>query len=408
MKYICDFHIHSKYSIATARNMDLESLVTWGKIKGVDLIGTGDFTHPVWFSELQSKLEEDGEGIYRIPTKSEDDHPRFLLTTEISCIYKQDGRVRKIHLIIFAPSLEVVEKINKKLGAVANITYDGRPIIGIAVQDLVEMVFSISKECFIVPAHAWTPWFSVFGSKSGFDSLEECFGPYTKYIKAIETGLSSDPAMNWRLSALDNITLISNSDAHSPSKIGREANVLELSELSYANVISLLSKDKNVKGSFLYTLEFFPEEGKYHYDGHRNCKISWHPKEAKKNNLICPVCKKEVTVGVVHRVEDLADRAEGFKPEGSVPFKSLVPLVEVVAEAEEKRPAAKVVQKLYDKLVTEAGNEFYILLDAPLDKIAKASNDKVADGIKRMREGKVKIEPGYDGEFGKISIFKRD
>jgi uncharacterized protein (TIGR00375 family) len=405
MKYICDFHIHSKYSIATARDMDLESLSKWGQIKGVDVIGTGDFTHPVWFAELRAKLEEVGEGVYRIPTKSEDPDHRFLLTTEISCIYKQDGRVRKIHLIIFAPSLDAVGKINKKLGAVANISYDGRPIVGIAVQDLIEMVLSVSSDCFIVPAHAWTPWFSVFGSNSGFDSLEECFGPYTKYIKAIETGLSSDPAMNWRLSALDNITLISNSDAHSPSKIGREANVLELDELSYSNIIKVLSKDKGGKRAFLYTIEFFPEEGKYHYDGHRSCKISWSPKETKKHNFVCPVCGKEVTIGVMHRVEDLADREEGFIPAGAVPFKSLIPLVEVVAEGEGKRPASKVVRKQYDKLIGEVGNEFYILLEAPLEKITLASSQRVADGVRRVREGKVKIQPGYDGEYGKIEIF---
>jgi len=405
MRYICDFHVHSKYSRATSPNMDLAHIAQWAEIKGIDLVSTSDFTHPLWLKEIKANLIPDGKGLFDLKTPSK---MKFILTTEISCIYKQGDKVRKIHLIVFAPSLEVVDKINKKLGSIGNIVADGRPILGLSAQSLTEIVLEASPDCFVVPAHAWTPWFAVFGSKSGFDSLEECFGPYTKYIKAIETGLSSDPAMNWRLSSLDNITLISNSDAHSPSKLGREANVLDLEELSYSNIIKTLDYDRREPGSFLYTIEFFPEEGKYHCDGHRECKIHWTPKETKQHGKVCSVCNRPVTVGVMHRVDDLADRSDGFRPKGAIPFKSLIPLVEVIGEAKGRGPATKGVVAEYDKLIKALGNEFSILLDIPLEKIAKVTDEKIAQGIGLVRQGKVNIRPGFDGEFGKISLFSKE
>ena len=346
MKFIADFHIHSKYSRATARDMDLESLDKWAKIKGIKVLGTGDFTHPEWFENLKKKLIPAEPSLFKL--KNGNSQTRFILTAEISCIYSKNNKVRKIHIIVFAPSLEVVEKINARLGSIGNVKSDGRPILGLDAKELAKIILGISEDCFIVPAHAWTPWFSIFGSKSGFNSIEECFEEYSKYIYAIESGLSSDPAMNWRLSALDKIAIISNSDCHSPSKIGREANVFDLPFLSYPSIITAIkSKDPQ---NFLYTIEFFPEEGKYHYDGHRACGISLSPEESKKYNNICPTCGKSLTIGVMNRVAELADRPVGFKPEGAIPFKSLVPLEEIIAESLGVGTASKRVAKEYKEL----------------------------------------------------------
>lgn len=316
MKIITDFHIHSKYARATSPNMNLENLSVWAEKKGIQVISTGDFTHPVWFKELKEKLEPAEQGLYKL--KGAESPTRFILTTELSCIYTKKGKGRRVHLLLFAPSLETVEKINTQLGWIGNLKSDGRPMLGIDAKEVVKITLAASPECLVVPAHIWTPWYSVFGSKSGFDSLEECFDEYTKYIYAIETGLSSDPAMNWRLSALDNITLISNSDAHSPPKIGREANVFNV-EMSYGAISEAIKTKDPAK--FLYTIEFFPEEGKYHYDGHRLCKVSLPPEKSKKLNNICPACGKPLTIGVLNRVEELADRPEGIKPKGE-PFLS--------------------------------------------------------------------------------------
>jgi uncharacterized protein (TIGR00375 family) len=313
--------------------------------------------------------------------------------------------VRKVHIIVFAPSVEAVEKINFELGKIGNLHSDGRPILGLDVKELAKIVLEADKNCLVVPAHAWTPWFSVFGSKSGFDSLEECFEEYTKYIYAIETGLSSDPAMNWRLSQLDKINLISNSDAHSLPKIGREANVFD-TELSYAGIADALkSKDKK---KFLYTIEFFPEEGKYHYDGHRLCDLSLKPAQSKKYNNICPKCGKPLVIGVLNRVEELADRPEGFVPEGAVPFKSLIPLNEVIAEAIGTSVASKEVAKHYNNLIKNLGNELKILLESTEKEIKDKSLPEIAEAVIKMREGKVSIEPGYDGVYGKIKIFSEN
>lgn len=431
MSFAADFHIHSKYSRATSKEMDVASLDKWAKIKGVKVLGTGDFTHPMWLKELKEKLEPAEPGLFKIKNLPRakprgqnnfladfilpENDTRFMLTAEISCIYSKHNRTRKVHLVILAPSFEAVERINARLGWIGNLKSDGRPILGLDAKEALKIVLDSSEDCLVVPAHAWTPWFSVFGSASGFDSLEECFDEYTKYIYAIETGLSSDPKMNWRLSALDKITLISNSDCHSPSRIGREANVFETG-IDYYSIIDTI-KTKNSQ-QFLYTIEFFPEEGKYHYDGHRNCKISYHPEETKKHHGLCPVCGKSLTIGVMYRVAQLADRPacnatgvadagrkEGEKPPNAIPFKRLIPLDQIIADALGMTVNTKTVQQKYKELINRLGNEFKVLLEASFDEIARSSSVEIAEGIIRTREGKVKIEPGYDGEYGKIQIF---
>jgi uncharacterized protein (TIGR00375 family) len=402
MKFIADFHLHSKYSRATSKEMDLENLDKWASIKGIKILGTGDFTHPEWFKGLKEKLVPAEPGLFKF--KNGDSATRFILTSEISCVYSKNNRVRKIHIVVFAPSFDVVEKINAHLGWIGNLKADGRPILGLDAKELAKIVLGISQDCLIVPAHAWTPWFGIFGSKSGFDSLEECFEDYSKYIYSVETGLSSDPPMNWRLSALDKITLISNSDAHSPQKIGREANVFD-TEISYQAITKTI-KEKNSK-EFLYTIEFFPQEGKYHYDGHRNCGIRLTPQESKKYNNVCPTCGRPLTIGVMNRVESLADRKEGFSPEGAVPFKSLVPLTEIIAESLGVTVGTKQVAAEYKNLIKKIGSEFKVLLDASSAELASVTLPEIAEGIIRVREGKVFVEPGYDGVFGKIRIFSQ-
>jgi uncharacterized protein (TIGR00375 family) len=404
MKFIADFHIHSKYSRATSKDMDLENLQKWAKIKGIKVLGTGDFTHPGWFKILKSELEPAETGLYRLKSKESKDEIRFILTAEISCIYNKNNRTRKIHLIIFSPSFEICEKINARLGWVGNLKADGRPILGMDAKELLKISLDSSRDCLVVPAHAWTPWFSIFGSKSGFDSIEECFDEHSKYIFAIETGLSSDPAMNWRLSSLDKITLISNSDSHSPAKIGREANIFDADITYLAITEAIKTKDPQ---KFLSTIEFFPEEGKYHYDGHRLCGISLSPKETKKYNNICPRCGKYLTIGVLSRVEELADRPEGFKPKGAIPFKNLIPLEEIIAESLNLGTGTKQVLKEYKNLIDKFGNEFKVLLNASPQELKTATLPEIAEGIEKVREGKVSIEPGYDGNYGKIKIFSQ-
>src|SRR3989339_1121445 len=401
MKFVGDFHIHSKYSRAVSPSMDLDNLDRWAVIKGIKVMGTGDFTHPKWFGEIKEKLEPAEAGLFKL--RGADSPTRFLLTSEISCIYKKGGKVRKVHIIIFAPSIEAVDKINTQLNKIGNLHSDGRPILGLDAKELTKIVLDADKNCLVVPAHAWTPWFAVFGSKSGFDSLEDCFDEYTKYIYAIETGLSSDPAMNWRLSQLDKITLISNSDSHSPLNIGREANVFDMAERTYDEMAGIIkSKDKK---KFLYTVEFYPQEGRYHVNGHAKCKFSCSPQDSKKKyQNICPVCKKELTLGVEHRVDDLADRALGFKPANAVPYRSLVPLHEIVAECLQQGKATKRAQALYEKMLAQK-TEFAILLDLTREVIAAISNDLVAEAITRVREWNIVVKPGYDGEYGMVKVF---
>jgi DNA helicase-2/ATP-dependent DNA helicase PcrA len=407
MKFIADFHLHSKYSRATSSQMNLEDMAQWAKIKGIKVLGTGDFTHPEWFQNIKEKLEPAEPGLFKFKTPPKtvlSNETRFVLTSEISCIYSKKGRVRKIHVIIFSPSFEIVEKINTQLGWIGNLKADGRPILGLDSKELAKIVLNISEDCLIVPAHAMTPWFGIFGSKSGFDSIEECFEGYTKYIYALETGLSADPLMLWRIPDGRRLVLISNSDAHSPAKLGREANVFD-SELNYFSIIEAI-KSKNPQ-KFLYTIEFFPQEGKYHYDGHRQCGISLSPLESKKYNNICPRCGRPLTIGVLNRIEKLADKPEGFKPEEVIPFKSLVPLEEIIAESLGQTTGTKQVESQYKNLIEKFGSEFKVLIDIGKSDLESATLSEIAEGIIRVREGKVNVEPGYDGVFGKVRIFSK-
>ena len=399
-RFIADFHIHSKYSRATSREMDVERLAEWAKKKGIGVLGTGDFTHPTYFAELKSKLEPEEPGLFRLARGGEG--VRYLLTTEVSNIYTQGDKVRRIHTLIFAPSFEVAEQINSKLSHYGKLSSDGRPIFGFTAKELVQMVLDVSEDCLLVPAHAWTPWFSLFGAHSGFDSIEECFGEMSPYIRAIETGLSSDPEMNWRLSGLDEITLISNSDAHSPNRLGREANAFEC-ELNYWEIVGAIRRKDRRK--ILFTIEFFPEEGKYHFDGHRSCGVVLSPKETIKNQYLCPKCGKKLTVGVMHRVEKLADRPEGFVPKQAIPSIHLIPLEEIIAEALGVRVESKAVEMEYDRLVEKGGSEFRILLEASPEELSSFCPSRILEGIVRMRQGKVSIEPGHDGVYGKITLF---
>jgi uncharacterized protein (TIGR00375 family) len=400
MRFIADFHVHSKYSRATSKDMEVETLGRWAKKKGITLLGTGDFTHPTYFAELRSKLEPLGNGLLRL--KKEDQGVRYILTTEVCNIYSQNGKVRRIHNLIFAPSFEIVEAIRSKLGTLGKLSSDGRPIFSFSAKELVKMILDISLDCLIVPAHAWTPWFSVFGANSGFDSIEECFGEMSSYIRAIETGLSSDPEMNWRLSVLDALTLISNSDAHSPSRLGREANAFDC-ELDYKEIVETIRKKDRRK--FLFTIEFFPEEGKYHYDGHRQCGVIFSPSQTRANHYLCPKCQKKLTVGVMHRVEELADRPEGFIPKNAIPSIHLIPLEEVIAEAMGYRVGTKAVETEYERLVERGGSEFRVLLEATPEELASYVSAKILEAIVRMRQGKVSIIPGHDGVYGKITLF---
>ncbi len=402
MRFIADLQIHSKYSRATSSKMVIEELARWAKIKGIKVLGTGDFTHPAWFAELKSKLKPAEPGLFIWKEDPEKDPTRFMLTAETSHIYSKGGKMRRVHLLIWAPSFEAVEKINTKLSWVGNLKSDGRPILGIDSKELLKIVLEADQNCMVIPAHAWTPWFSVFGSMSGFDSLAECFDELTPYIYAIETGLSSDPPMNWRLSQLDNIALVSNSDSHSLERIGREANVFD-TELSYQGIVEAIRTKDPTK--FLFTIEFYPEEGKYHYDGHRTCAVRLSPEETRKYKGKCPVCAKAVTIGVLSRVEELADRPIGYVPKSAIPFRSLVPLDEIIAEALGVESKTKKVYDLYYKLCASMGGELPLLLEGELDKIAQLSDSRIAEGVARVREGKIKINPGYDGEYGIIKIF---
>jgi len=396
MRIIADLHLHSKFSRATSRDMDVENLARWCGLKGITLVGTGDFTHPVWLRELKAKLKPTGRGLFTYGTQ------QFMLTVEVSNIYPQGGRLRKIHNILLAPSFEVVDRINAVLARFGSLMADGRPTLSLPSHKLVEYVMEISPECLVIPAHVWTPWFSLYGSNSGFDSLQECFGDQTRHICAAETGLSSDPPMNWRLAELDGVMLVSNSDAHSPAKLGREANVFDC-ELDYAELTRVLRERDRSK--FLYTVEFFPEEGKYHFDGHRACSQRLSPKETKAARGLCPACGRPLTIGVMSRVEALADR-EPPAAEGRVPFRNLIPLEEIIAEALGAQPGTSAVRDEYFRLVQALGSEFAVLLDVPLGEVSRHTRPRVAEALRRVREGRVVIRPGYDGVFGEIHIFE--
>jgi uncharacterized protein (TIGR00375 family) len=418
MRIIADLHIHSKYSRACSPQLTLPNIDQWCQYKGIDLVATSDFTHPAWINDIKNQLEPLGNGLFKLkdtlrePSSSAkasaDRHhdTRFILGTEIACIYKQGDKCRRIHLNIFFPEVKDVEKFNQTLEKQGrNLKSDGRPILGLSAIQIAGIVFNINEKAIIIPAHAWTPWFSIFGSKSGFDTIEECFDIYTPYIYAIETGLSSDPPMNWRLSSLDNIMLLSNSDAHSLPNLGREANVFEWKQPSYDEFYNTLkNRDKD---KFKYTIEFFPEEGKYHVDGHAKCGISMEPAETKKNKGICPVCKKPLVVGVLNRVDELADR-ESQEAKDRIPYKSIVPLQEIIAESFNVGKGSKRVQEEYFAMIEKGGSEFEILLDKNIEELKEITKPEVLEAIKRVREGKLHIEPGYDGIYGKVQIYKDD
>lgn len=410
MRYFADFHLHSYHSRATSKDLNLESLYQWAKIKGINVIGTGDFTHPAWIQELEEKLEPVGNGLFRLKNppkeqglpniKTRDIDIFFCLSTEISSIYKYGEKVRKNHNIVLAPDIDTVKKINARLSEIGNLASDGRPILGLPSRNLLEIVLETSEDAHLIPAHVWTPWFSTLGSKAGYDSIEECFRDLSEHIFALETGLSSDPTMNWKLSSLDKYALVSNSDAHSPRKLGREANIFD-TEMSYYAIFEAL---KTKKG-FLGTYEFFPEEGKYHMDGHRKCDICLEPQESLKLNNICPKCGKPLTIGVLHRVEKLADREKPQKPMNSPGFEYIIPLPEIIAEFTGTAPTTKTVQQAFIKIISTFGNEFDLLHTIPYEEIKSKSGELLAEAIRRLRRHEVKPQSGFDGEFGIISIF---
>ena len=408
MKMIADLHIHSRFSMATSKEGTPENLDFWARKKGISLIGTGDFTHPVWREELKERLVSEGNGLYRLrdeyvkeeSRKFPGEGTRFVVSGEISSIYKKNGKTRKVHNVILLPGLEAADAMAQRLEKIGNIHSDGRPILGLDSHDLLEMMLDVCPEGILIPAHIWTPHFSVLGAKSGFDSVEECFEELAPYIHALETGLSSDPAMNWRISKLDRYQLVSNSDAHSPSKLGREANLLDI-DCSYEGLYRAIQTGEGLEG----TVEFFPEEGKYHFDGHRKCGVSLSPVEAERLGGICPVCGKKLTMGVDHRVEQLADRAEGFVKKDSKKYESLVPLPEVISTCMGYSAASKKVQGCFEQMIQTLGTEFDILRNVPAEDIKSCAGERIAEGIENVRTGNVKRIPGYDGEYGKIELF---
>ncbi|HUI86186.1 MAG TPA: endonuclease Q family protein [Nitrososphaerales archaeon] len=397
MRITADLHIHSRYALATSRDTDLEHLAEGARTKGLNLLGTGDITHPLWLKELKSKLKPgDGEGIFAYRGMN------WILTGEVSVVYEQAGKIRKVHHLVNVPDLETAEQISEALSKYGNMSSDGRPILkGLGSAEMVEILTGLSSSVVIIPAHAWTPWFSVFGSKSGFDSLEDCFLDQTGKIFAIETGLSSDPPMNWRLSSLDRIALVSNSDAHSPNpwRLGREANVFDLEALTYRELFDAIrSKDPR---RFLYTIEVDPSYGKYHFTGHRKCDVSMSPRESMARSNLCPKCGKKMTVGVLQRVEQLADRPEGFAPKGAVPYRNLLPLYEIVSFAMGvNRLYANRVLEVQNRLTAAFGNELNVLLGAPEDDLAKVTSAPIASAIIAVRENRIRLRPGYDGVYG--------
>ena len=431
-EHILDLHIHSKYSRACSPDLELPKIAAACAVRGITIAATGDFTHPAWFAHMKEHLVEENKGIYKLRTlppssgtpltavANSELRTQFIIGTEISSIKKHAGETRRVHHLIFAPSLEAAEKFNRALSDRGiNISADGRPIIGMTSHDILSLMLETDERMVMIPAHAWTPWFGIFGSNGGYDALEECFEDLTPHIFAIETGLSSDPLMNWRWSALDNITLISNSDAHSTAKLGREANVMQFNrdeDATYDEIMRVLRAGHRVKsrsnrdhaaGKFLYTIEFYPEEGKYHLDGHRDCGFVCTPAETKRHGGLCPKCKRPLTIGVMNRVDELADRSEDqARHIKRVPYKSMVPLPEILSDVYEVGVAAKRVRSAYAQLVAALGSEFFILLQAELSKIETVSDARVAVAIDRVRRGEVSVRPGYDGIFGVVKVFQ--
>lgn len=406
MYYYTDLHIHSKYSRATSKSLNLEELAIWAKKKGLNVIGTGDFTHPAWFEEIKEKLVETNDGTFRLKPEIEKQinaNVKFILTVEISTIYKKWDKTRKVHHVVFVPDLKTATNFREKLGAIGNIKSDGRPILGLDSRNLLETVLESGENSYIIPAHIWTPWFSVLGSKSGFDSIEDCYGDLSDHIFALETGLSSDPEMNWHVSKLDKFRLVSNSDAHSASKLAREATVFDI-EPNYYSIMNALKTGEGYTG----TVEFFPEEGKYHKDGHRKCNICLTPEETKKYNGICPICGKPLTIGVLSRVNELSDRKKiTTLPKTAGKVFSLVPLQEIISEIKGVGPSSKSVTTEYEKLINEFGSELNILQNIPLDELSKTS-PLLKEAISRLRQGKVIKQSGFDGEYGSIKLFDKN
>ncbi|SNS73973.1 TIGR00375 family protein [Streptosporangium subroseum] len=412
VRFHTDLHMHSKYSRACSKNSDLEHLTLWARRKGVTVMGTGDFTHPAWFGRLREALVPAEPGLFRLRAELDEDIARelppsvaaapvrFMLSVEVSTVYRRAGRTRKIHHLVYLPDFDAAEAFNRRLAQVGDLSSDGRPILGLDSRDLLQITLNCGDGAYLVPAHVWTPWFGVFGSKSGFDTIEECYGELADHIFALETGLSSDPEMNWRVSGLDGYRMVSYSDAHSPPRIGRETTVFDV-DLDYFAILRALRTGAGHEG----TVEFFPEEGRYHLDGHRKCGIRMTPEETRRRDGICPVCGKPLTVGVLSRVEELADRKKGVRPDGAAGFRSLVPLPEIVGEVLGVGPTSKKVLAEVDELVAALGPELAILEDVPVDDIAIRSLP-LAEAIRRLRRGEVVRDPGYDGEYGVIRLFE--
>jgi uncharacterized protein (TIGR00375 family) len=396
MRIIADLHVHSKYARATSPRCDIHGLSEGAKLKGIGIMATGDFTHPAYFEEVKRELKEDAGGLYPY------NGVHFILSTELNVSFELDGKNKRMHHVLLAPSLEVAAQMNDRLAKYGNLKEDGRPTLKISCAALAEEVFSISKDIMIIPAHAWTPWFSIFGSKCGVDSVEEAFEDQARNIFALETGLSSDPEMNWQVSALDRYTLVSNSDAHSLQKLGREANVFDLERISYKSLIEAI---KTRKG-FLKTYEFYPEEGKYHYDGHRKCDVVLSPSESKSKGDICPVCRRKLTIGVLHRVADLADRKPGSKPKDAIPFQHIVPLPTVIAKALKKSETTIAVAEEYSKLIRYFGNEFAVY-EASEEQLRLATSPAIAEALVKVISGKIRWIPGHDGVFGQLILDDR-
>ncbi len=429
LQQILDLHIHSKYSRACSPRLELSIIAETCAIRGVDIVATGDFTHPKWFEHIKESLVEENEGVYKLKIKDTRNKiqtitnyrlpiTKFIIGTELAVIKKHKEQTRRIHLNVFAPNLQVAEKFNKKLENDGfNLRSDGRPILGMTAKGLLEYILEIDERMIMIPAHAWTPWFGIFGSKGGYDSLEDAFDELAPHIFAIETGLSSDPLMNWRLSVLDKIALVSNSDAHSLERIGREANVLAFEnekDITYKNIFEVIKNSVRVNpanvghvvGKFLYTVEMYPEEGRYHIDGHRDCNFSCDPKETKKLKGICPKCKKPLVIGVMNRIEELADRTEEeTKKVVRVPYKSLVPLPEIIGDALDVGVKTKTVKVEYDKLIEKYGTEFNILLNISTLEIGQTSQKIIGEAVERVRQGNIFVKPGYDGEYGVAKVF---
>ena len=419
MKVVADLEIHSKYARAVSPQMTIPVIAEWAKKKGIDLVGTGDFTHPMWFREIKQYLEEAGEGVYQLKTKNLKLRTKFLLTSEISCIYSHKGKGRRVHIFVYLPDFFDVEKFNSRLTSMgANLFSDGRPIVGLSLSQIVETALWVNPKAIIIPAHVWTPWFGFYGQNSGYDHLEEAFGNLAKYIPAVETGLSSDPAMNWRMAELTNRSIVSFSDAHSPMKLGREATVFDLSKIAYGNIYSSLVNPSD-KEKISYTIEFYPEEGKYHYTGHRKCGVVYSPNEARKMGLTCPNCRKSLTIGVMGRVEHLATlnietkserdkygvRWIYSKGQARPPYIMMVPLMEILAEVYGVGVGSRKVTDNYELITNNFGSEFAVLLETPVEEIKKFLGEKVAEAIAKVRSGDIHIEPGYDGVFGKVKIW---